>query len=408
MVARRGLGVALTVAGALVPATSAFALWDDRLELFASETVAHDDNVFRISSGLDPTSVLGSPYVADTYHTTSFGLTFDVPVGRQRLVGDYARNYTRYDRYTLLDLNGFDGRALWSWQIGDDLNGQLGYRERLALASLANIQSGLQSTTPDFLTAKEAFFDAAYKLTARWQIRGQANWMEQSNSAAERKVNDIHIETGAFTVSYITPANNQIGVNVTVASARAPNPVLEAGLPIDNSYRQQHLGAVAEWALSGHSRLNLRAGRVTRDYDQLPERNFAGPTFFAGYEWKPTGKLTFTAVAQKDISATEEVNVGFVAFKRFALYPSWQATEKISIDGGFERSDRDYRGDPGLVLGTVAPRTETVRTAALAVSYRPTRAVMINLALRRETRTSSVEFGDYEANIASIGIRLGI
>jgi len=401
---------ALTVAGAgvLVPATNAFALWDNQLELFASETVAHDSNVFRLSSAVDPTAAFGTSSKADTYRITSFGLGFDVPVSRQRFVGGYSRNYTRYNRFTVLDLDGYDGRALWVWQIGNDLNGQVGYTQRLTLASLANIQSGLQSVTPDFFKTKEAFADATYKLTARWQIRGQANWLDQSNSAAERKINDTSVGGGALTVSYITPANNQIGVNATVASASVPNRELVAGQAVDNSYQQQHLGAVAEWTLAGHSRVDLRAGRVTRDYAQLPQRNYAGPFLYAGYEWKPTGKLTFNAVAQRDISSTEEINVGFVVIKRVALSPTWQATEKISVDGVLEYSDRDYRGDPGQVLSTVGPRTEKVRAAALAVSYRPIRTVTVNLAARRETRTASVAFGDYAANIVSLGIRLGI
>jgi len=401
---------ALTVAGAgvLVPATNAFALWDDRLELFASETVARDNNVFRLSSAVDPTAALGTSSKADTYQITSFGLGFDVPVSRQRFVGGYARNYTRYNRFTVLDLDGYEGRALWFWQIGNELNGQVGYTERLTLASLANVQSGLQSVTPDFLKTREAFFNAAYKLTARWQIRGQANWLDQSNSASGRKVNDTSVDTGGVTVSYITPANNQIGINVTVADANVPTRELVAALAVDNSYRQQYLGAVTEWTLAGHSRVDLRAGRVTRDYAQLPQRNYAGPFFFAGYEWKPTGKLTFNAVAQRDISSTEEINTGFVVIKRIALSPTWQATEKISVDVVFEHSDRDYRGDPGQVLGTVGPRTETVRAASLGVSYRPLRTVTVNLAARRETRTASVAFGDYAANIVSLGVRLGI
>ncbi|TMH82094.1 MAG: hypothetical protein E6H47_14420 [Betaproteobacteria bacterium] len=80
------LGAAIIIAGVLVPATDAVALWDDKLELFASQTLTRDDNVFRISS-LVPAAVLGSSSKSDTYSTTSLGFNLDVPVSRQRFQG---------------------------------------------------------------------------------------------------------------------------------------------------------------------------------------------------------------------------------------------------------------------------------------------------------------------------------
>ena len=48
------VGMAIAVAGLFLPATEAFALWDDKLKLFAEEKITHDDNVFRFSRDLDP------------------------------------------------------------------------------------------------------------------------------------------------------------------------------------------------------------------------------------------------------------------------------------------------------------------------------------------------------------------
>ncbi len=45
----RIVGGTLAVAGLSLPAAKAFALWDDKLTLFAEEKATRDDNVFRIS-----------------------------------------------------------------------------------------------------------------------------------------------------------------------------------------------------------------------------------------------------------------------------------------------------------------------------------------------------------------------
>ena len=152
-------GAAIIAAGVLVPATDALALWDDKLELFAAQTLTRDDNVFRISSDL-PAAVLGLSSKGDTYSTTSLGFNLDVPVSRQRFQGGVTWNKTRYDRFIGLNWEGHQARGTWLWQAGNDISGQLGYTENLILASFANIQSGVQSSTPNVLTLRRAFFNA--------------------------------------------------------------------------------------------------------------------------------------------------------------------------------------------------------------------------------------------------------
>jgi exopolysaccharide biosynthesis operon protein EpsL len=403
----RGFGAAIIVAGVLVPVTDAVALWDDKLEAFVSQTVTRDDNVFRLSSGLDPAAVLGSSSKGDTYSTTSLGFNLDVPLSRQRLQGGVTLNKTRYDRFTVLNGDGHQGQGIWLWQIGNDISGQLGYTETFGLASLANIQSNVQSSTPNFLTTRRAFVNAAYLLTPSWRLRGEAGRLKQSNEIPERKVNDTSTDTVDLTVSYVTPVSNQIGLGMRVEDGRLPNQQLVAGELFDNSYRQQNVAAVIDWTLTGSSHVNARVGSVRRRYAQLPQRDFAGPTFQATYDWKPTGNLTLTAAAQNGISATEQINIGFVLIKGVALRPTLRLTDKVNLAGAFEYSNRDYRSDPALVLGIVPNRTDRVRSAAMTVSYRPVRTVTLQMALLHETRSSTFAFGDYAANVVSVSARLG-
>ena len=400
-------GAAIIAAGVLVPVTDAVALWDDRLELFAAQTLTWDDNVFRISSGLDPAAALGSSSKGDTYSTTSLGFNLDFPVSRQRFQGGVTWNKTRYDRFTVLNGDGHQGQGIWVWQVGNDISGQLGYTETFGLASLANIQSGVQSSTPNFLTTQRAFFNAAYLLTPRWRLRGEAGRLKQSNEVPERKVNDTSTDSVDLTVSYVTPVSNQIGLGVRVDDGRLPNRELVAGELFDNSYRQQNVAAVTDWTLTGSSHLSARVGSVRRTYTQLPQRDFEGGTFNAAYDWKPTGKLTLIAAAQKGISTSEQINIGFVLVKGVALRPALRLTDKVNIAGAFEYSNREYRSDPALALGVVPNRTDRVRSAAVTASYRPIRTVTLQMALLHETRSSTAAFGDYAANVVSVTARIG-
>ncbi len=401
------LGAAIIVAGVLVPVTDAVALWDDKLELFAAQTLTRDDNVFRISSGLDPAVALGLSSKGDTYSTTSLGFNLDIPVSRQRFQGGVTWNKTRWDRLTILNLDGHQGRGTWLWQVGNDISGQLGYTESLILASLANVQSGFQSSAPNFVTTRRAFFNAEYMLAPRWRLRGEAGRLKLSNEALERQVNNSSTDTVDLTVSYVTPVSNQIGLGVRMEDGRLPNRQLVAGDLFDNSYRQQNIAAVTEWTLTGSSHVSARVGSVRRSYAQLPQRDFEGGTFRATYDWRSTGKLTLTAAAQKDISTIEQVNIGFVLVKGVTLRPTLRLSDKVDVAGTLGYDHREYRSDPVLALGIVPNRTDRVRSAAVTASYRPIRTVTLQMAMLHETRSSTAAFGDYAANVVSVTARLG-
>lgn len=407
----RGLAILALATGAMLWAKNSHALFDGRLEPFLAYSVTHDDNVFRLSEKVDAATVLGTPSKSDTYSTTSAGLNLDVPFGRQRIQGSLSFNQNSYDQFTVLDFNERHARALWQWAAGDAFSGKVGYTSDRALASLANIlQGGIQLSTPNPLETKIAFVDAAYLLTPRWQLRGDVRRLDQTNGAPALQVNDMTNDGVGVTVSYVTPAKTQIGLGIQAQDGSLPNLQNVNGTLVDNSYKQTRVNLVADWTISGASHLSASAGQVERSFADLPERDFTTGIFRAAYQWKPTGKFTLVATAQRDIAGADEVNagvnIGFVLDKGFALRPAFQMTEKINVSGILAYGDWQYLGDPGQVLGTVPPRNDKVRTAALAIAYEPMRALRLEMGLRHEARTSTDEFGDYTVDIVSLRARL--
>ena len=399
-----GLKAALIVAGVLVPVSDVAALWKDKFEVFVGGGVTHDDNVFRLSDASDPAAVLGSSSKGDTYTTTSLGFRLDLPVRRQRFLAGVRWNQHRYDRYSVLDFTDHDGQAIWKWQAGNDLAGELGYTETLELASLANIQGNVQSSAPNPLKTQRKFLNAAYMLTPRWRLRGEVSREKQSNEVFTE--NDIGINGADLTASYVTPADNQVGVNLRVADGNFPNGQTVGSEVFDNDYRQRTVAAVLDWTLTGHSRMSARAGRINRNYEQLSERDFDGPMYRLTYVWTPTGKFILTAIAQRDISTDEQVNTSFAYVRGVTLYPTLRLTEKFELSGGFEWGSREYLGDPQLVL-TGASRTDQVRIAEVKATYKPVRPVTLEMRLHRESRSSTLATADYEDDIVSVsaGIR---
>lgn len=397
--AARLAGLVVLVAALFAPPRAALALWDDRLELYASQAAYRDDNVLRRPPGAEAS--------ADSYRVTELGLRLDAPLGRQRLRAALSANAVRYDRFAAFDLDGHEGRAQWDWQAGGDLQGRLGVRQRKALASLASVQDGVQSSVPNAITTRRAYAEADYRLAAPWLVGLEASRLEQENAAAARLPNDLALERGGAHLQYVSRAGNRLGLRVRIGRGTLPHRQPVAGLPVDNAYRQREAAITADWRPGGHTRVRASLGRVWRGYDELAQRDYEGGTGALALEWTPTGKLELSALAQRDISDTEEIHVSFVLAERLAFAVRYRPSGKTELSALLETSDRRYLGEAGQVLGTVPARRERVNAAGLAAGYRPHPRITLSLGLRRETRSTSLAFGDYAADVASVAARIG-
>jgi exopolysaccharide biosynthesis operon protein EpsL len=379
------VGGVIAVAGLFLPAAKAFALWDDKLTLFAEEKATRDDNVFRISKNAAPEDI-GASSRGDTYRTTSLGLNFDVPVSRQRFQGAFARNDTRYDQLTGLDFTGHEARAMWLWQLGNDASGQLGYTETLALASFANIVSfkNDQSSRPDPLKTRQALFSAAYLVTPRWRLNAGVSGLELTNGDTARQSFDLDVLYTEVALSYVTPANTSVGLSARTEDGRYPKS------PVDNAYRQTSAGVVADWTPTGASHLSARGDRFSRRYADvsLQTFDFVGYTARGQYDWKLTGKLSLAAVAQRDIFPYQDIGSSFVLVKGVALRPTLRVTEKIDVSGTVDYSIREFLPSPGQTSGSSTSRTDRVKSVAATLSYRPARTFTLLLSAQREARSS--------------------
>jgi exopolysaccharide biosynthesis operon protein EpsL len=397
-----GVGYASLVAVAAFAAAPAQALWDDKLTLFAEEKVTRDDNVFRLSKNVDPESAIGSTSAGDVYRTTSLGANLDAPVSRQRFQAGYTWSATHFNRFTDLDFNGHDAKALWLWQIGNDLSGQLGYTENLVLAPFAYTQR----TTPDPLKSRVAFLNEAYLVTPRWRFQAGVSQFEQTNGDPVLQPNDVRITSTDFGLSYVTPANTSIGFSERIEDGQFPNRQFVAGSTFDDSYRQFTRGIVADWTVTGVSHLGARASHLTRRYPNTPQSDFDGNTAVLEFDWKLTGKLSLTGIVRRDISPFQAIQSSFVLVKGVTLTPTLSLTQKIDLSAVLDAASWYYLGDPGLVSGGTQGRIDQVRLAAATLAYKPLRAVTFQVNVQRESRTSNAPNADYLANVASFTARI--
>ena len=404
--ARLAAGAAIAAAALVAPVAPARALLDERLELHVYQAFVHDDNVFRLAPGADPGTELGSPSRADSRLITEAGLGLDWPLGRQRIVAELRLDRQRYDRFDVLDLDGRHGQLAWHWRAGDHAEGRVGYGETLALASLANVQGGLQSSTPNFLETRQWLLEAGFALAPRWRIEGEAHRQRHENSAEEYRPSDATLDGLRIGPVYVTRTGNRIGLELQRLDGRLPNPQPVAGVLVGNDYRQQGAEAFVEWTTGGRSRLTARVGVLSREFRELAQRDFDDRTWRLGYEWLPADKLLLEAAVAREVSATEQVNVGLVRVEGLTVTATWKPRDKLDVALALQQADRDYLGDAAIVLGAALPRSERYQSARILLAWRPRPPLTLELLLRHERRDSTVVPGDFDATVAGLGIRL--
>jgi exopolysaccharide biosynthesis operon protein EpsL len=391
--------LAASIAIVLGAASPAQAFYNDRLELFFTETATWDSNVFRLPNGVDNRASLGTSGRSDRILTHGVGVSADVPVSLQRFQASYQRFWTRYNRFDHLDFDGDIWRAAWLWAITREFTGDIGYSDVTGLASFATFAG----TTQDVIHTRQAYATANWQLTPRWLAHGGVNATERKHDDPARRIHDIEAVTVETRLSYVTPKENRIGASIRYEDGGAPETRIFGGIPFDNGYRQWGVGVVGRWDITAHSRLDGRADYVRREYDQFSERDYSGPAWGVTYTWTPTPKFSMATTVRRDIAPLDDVQTSFVLATGVGVKPRWQVTEKLALLGSADYVRWKYRGDP-LIGGDFEHR---VRAASVGFAWTPFTRVLIAGTLQHEQRNSDLANAEYRVNIGTLEARIG-
>ena len=400
--------LAFAVLAALSLSQPARAFWDDRFQVFADETYTWDSNVFRLSRDQNAPASPGNSGLSDRYSVTSIGATLDAPYSLQRFQADATFFTTRYNRFTQLDYDGHNARAAWLWSLTPHVKGDVGASESKTLANFAIFRD----TTRDLVTSREGHANGTVELTPSWLLYGGFVHAERQHSDELRRINDVTTDAGEARLSYVTAADNSIGVSVRHEQGKTPEDVVFGTIPFRNNYKQDSVGAVGRWTLSGVSRLEGRADYVHRTYEQFPERNYNGPSLRATYVWTPTGKTSVTSAVYREIAPLDDIQTSFVLLSGVSVRPRWDVTSKISVQGNLEYARWEFRNSLPLVPGSTIPLAvagdyeHRVRTGGVTVSWKPFTKVVFQAGVMHEVRTSTLAFSDYSVNVFTLEGRI--
>ena len=312
----------------------------------------------------------------------------------------------QYQTHDSLNFTALDYRAAWLWSLTPNLTGILSADRSQGLTSYADFNNPGQR---NIQTNETQRLMADWAVGGGWHLVGGGYETRSRNSGNFTAVGNYVQDTAEAGVKYVTAADNSIAVVRRESRGDySGRTLVNDGNFLDTGYKQSETEAHGLWRISGHSSLDARLGYVERNHDNYSLRDYSGAVGGLSYLWTPTGKLQFTLAAGRDRASYQETIPGLYSGSYYvadslSLTPAWLISDKTTLRLKLDISQRDYRG---AVVAVASNREDTLRSAQLRATWRPTRTIDIDGYLTHEQRSSNVDTANYHDNMIAISAAL--
>jgi len=364
---------------------------------YVAANVAYDDNVFRFSSPEQAKAAFGSDVTSDVIKRVDLGVNVNVNLSRQVFTLASSINESRYDRFTILDNIGKSNRLGWNWRLGNHLYGELNASESEAIAGFTEIRQPVKNLRT--ISSRNGSFN--WNLHPDWTINasgGQSKIQSKLTNLNGADREDQFLETG---VRYMNSLGTQLGLAYRVLDSDFPNRSLS--FLGDESTRKDTI-IQATWQPTTKTKLTVRMTHLDIEFKDTPQRDFKGVSQRWDVDHAFTAKTMINLTAYQDVLPVEDVLSTYVKSKGFGVNPTWNPTSKISVRAGWGYEERDFLGNPGVLLND-SNRLDELKLANLSLSYLPTRKSLVQIQYQGQNRKSNVSNFVFKFNSINLTMR---
>lgn len=375
---------------------------DDTINLTAGATVQHDSNLFRLSSGVDPQSVLGKSSKSDQLSVTSVGLKVNKPYSGQRFELEATLLDYRYRTFDYLSFTARNYAAAWRWSATPYLHGNLTSTRTEALNSFTDYTG---YTTRNVRTDERHRLDGVFEIDGAWRLVGGLAEYNRTNSQLFTQEGDNRVNTAELGLRREFRSGSAL--TYTTKSGRGeymnrPQPIV-AGV-FDNRFDDRENEVRLFWALTGKATLDARAAHFERTHAHFSQRDYGGNVGNLNLNWEITAKTRLTASLAREMSSYQTATSSYSVADRFAFAPYWQFGTKTTLRARYDYARLDYRG--ALIASPLGERSDTLRSAMIGLEWQPLRTLSLSASLQNDQRTSSQPGLDYDAKIANVSAQV--
>ncbi|MDR2209165.1 MAG: hypothetical protein LBE22_09375 [Azoarcus sp.] len=374
-----------------------------------SQSVLWHDNIFYFPDKEYLSPANQEKKRSDTLYITRASVNFDKQYSRQAFHAGLGVSQTWYGTHSDYNNTSPDANLGWDWRIGDRLSGVLGYSASQSFVGFDDTYTGVNTVEQDRVMRRLSRANASVDFWwhPNWATGFGFSDVRNSYSDDARPHDEYETQDMSLNVTYRPSTGNRLVLGYHVQDGQYSNRAKAPGSLRDWEQRSPRL--TGQWRLSGVTQLNGYIGHTKRKYDLAPERNFSGVTGKIGIHWTPTGKAIIDLSWRREIGADADVISNFAVSQGWTVKPTWVISSKVRLGADYEYLKRDYRGDPGYILGGVSwenPKNAKTTSYGLNLEYSPVPYGNIALGYRHQERDTADERYGYRARIVSLTGRL--
>ena len=304
---------------------------------YASLEYSYDSNVFRLDD-MQPSIGLRS----DRYAELEVGFSSDIKYGQQQYLLDGEFSPRWYASHSQLNYDGGKFGAVWHWAASGALTGTAGYRYLRSLRDFANQLA--PSRVKDIRSEQRVFASADWDVVQNWKLGGRAEYADISFDPTTSL--DLKKSTGDASVTYVSGASNELGVNLEVVHGDYVN-------SNGSTYDQYTIGPTLTWKYTVRTQLTGMVGYQGRSYSGTggpfrPQRpSYSGPTANLKLSIADAGRGSLTASAYQEISNLTDEVPDYAVVDGVSLEPAWTLSFGMTVRARASYEHRDFKDISG-------------------------------------------------------------
>jgi exopolysaccharide biosynthesis operon protein EpsL len=373
---------------------------DDTIRPYIATNLLYDSNFLRLSDNVDPVLVSGKSDKSDFVKQVTAGFEMDWTLSRQHFIVNANINRNWFQNYTTLDYTGWDTLAQWNWQVGNDLDGDIGYSNAQVLGSFVQ----LNSLVNNLRNNQRAFASAGYLFHPNGKIKLGFFRIESQLDGTGRQFSNNIEDNAELNLQYLSPTGSIFGLRVLGTSGEFPDRELTTDDLLDNAYTRMNYYITWDWHASVKTRVTGQVGYTQQRYEHFGSRDFSDIVAALDLNWQANDTTLLELSARREIVQADTLFSSFMLTEGIWLNLSWQATPKIALRLPVSYQEQQYLGG-GVGVG-LDQQKDQVGNVGLSLMYYPVESISIGPVLNYEKRDSNNPFRAYETESAGINLQV--
>jgi exopolysaccharide biosynthesis operon protein EpsL len=374
---------------------------DDTIKPYVASNLLYDSNFLRLSDNVDPALVTGRGDKSEFIKQVAAGFDMDWTISRQHIIIRANANQNWFQNFSNFNYTGWKTLAQWNWQMGNNLDGEIGYSNNQTLGSFVQLNSLVDNQQNN----QHSFVNAGYLFHPNGKIKFGLFRDERQYDVEGRQVSNNIEDNAELNLQYLSPTGSILGARILATDGQYPQREFAVGNTLDNAYTRMNYAATWDWHASSKTRIDGLIGYVQQFHEHLSARDFADIIAELNLNWQASDKALLELSAKREIAQANNLFASFVLTQGVWFNLKWQSTPKIALILPMSYQQQDYLGSTGINTVGLGQQKDNVGNVGFNVMYHPLDSISIGPVLNYEKRDSNVPLRSYETKSAGVNLQ---